>query len=93
MASKKRALLLIWPSWLLVSWGIVSIVFKIGDLIAPRPATMGGEIVLLMTCSLVAGLAAGITIFGLHYSIGRIRSWYGHKSPVPPPDQVSTDKF
>lgn len=81
-----RTLLYKWP-WLFVIWGVIFGVFKLGDLIVPRPTTMGGEIVFLMTCNIVAALVLGITIFALHYMIGRIRSRYGHKSPVPPPDK------
>jgi hypothetical protein len=47
-----RALLFIWRSWLLVCWGSMVLAFKIGDLVA-TPATMGGEILLTMSCSLL----------------------------------------
>ena len=66
-----RTLLYKWP-WLFVIGRYLG-VFKLGDLIVPRPTTMGGEIIFLMTCNIVAALVLGITIFALHYMIGRIK--------------------
>jgi hypothetical protein len=93
VASKARALLLIWPSWLLVSCGIFFIVFKIGDSLVKRPIALGGTILVMMTCSLIGAIVLWIVFFGFKYTGGRIRSRYGHKSQAAPPDQASTDKF
>jgi hypothetical protein len=51
-----------WP-WALVLWGIFSTVFRIADLMVARPATMGGEIVFMMSCSLVAAFFCGANRF------------------------------
>lgn len=69
-----------WP-WAFVLWGIFSTVFRIADLMVARPATMGGELLFMMSCGLVAAFFAGLTVFCVRYAVGRIRLRYGLPSP------------
>lgn len=82
-----RAVLLIWPSWLLVSYASMLIAFKIGDLFLETPDTIGGEIVFTTSCGALGGFFLWSILFGGKYAIGKMRSWYGRQSQAAPPNE------